>query len=142
MTYIRSTSREVYFKIKEDGLLSKRRLEVYEILYKHGPLTANEIVRIAKEKYPNANQTGFNARLSELKRMEAIIEVGEKQDAVSGHRCYLWDVTDKMPKALPKNARLSRSHLEKCRKILVEVWSDKSLPKHIKDYITKSFKEE
>ena len=48
---IRQTSIDCYNKIKAEGLLSKRRLEVYEILFHHGQLTANEIVRISKKTY-------------------------------------------------------------------------------------------
>lgn len=139
---IRETSIEVYNKIKDDGLLSRRRFEVYEILFKHGPLTGNEIVRVARRKYPDANQTGFNARLSELKRMEVIVEVGEKPDDVSGYRCYLWDVTNKIPKDLPKIKRMSRAHLEKCREVLLEVWKSNDLPRWIKDYIASKFVED
>lgn len=98
----RRTSAQAYRRIEEDGLLSRRRWQVYDILYKHGPLTANEIVRYARRYHPTANQTGFNARLSELKRIGVAVEVGEKPDAVSGQKCFLWDVTDALPLKLPK----------------------------------------
>ena len=71
---MRHTSIEAFNKIKEEGLLSRRKMEVYEILFRHGPLTAHEIVSIARDKYPQANQTGFNARLSELKEVGYINE--------------------------------------------------------------------
>ena len=98
----RQTSIAAYNKIKSDGLLSKRRLEVYQILYKFGPLTAHEVVNIARSKYPKANQTGFNARLSELRTMTVVDEVGEKADKVSGHLNILWDVNSNLPIKLPK----------------------------------------
>ena len=98
MNSTRRTSLETYKKIKENGLLSKRRWQVYDILFQYGPITANELCRIALTKYPEANQTSFNARLSELSRMGVIYEVGEQTDRVRGNRSILWDVTDTMPK--------------------------------------------
>lgn len=118
---MRLTSINAYNRIKDEGLLSQRRLEVYQILYQHGPLTANEIVRKAKESHPNVNQTGFNARLSELKRMKVVAEVGDRHDEVSGHRCLLWDVTDGLPSKLVVND-LTRKHLLKCREVLQKVY--------------------
>ncbi len=98
----RHTSAQAYRRIEEEGLLSNRRWQVYDILYKHGPLTANEIIRYARRYHPTANQTGFNARLSELKRIGVVVEVGEKPDAISGQKCFLWDVTEGLPLKLPK----------------------------------------
>jgi hypothetical protein len=136
---MRETSIEVYEKIKGEGLLSRRRFEVYAILYDHGPMTGNEIIKVAKSMYPDANQSGFNARLSELKKMGVAVEVGEKPDDVSGNRCYLWDVTSKLPTALPKINRLPRAHLEKCRDILAKIWESGELPTGVRDYITSQF---
>jgi len=98
----RQTSIDALNEIKTSGLLSKRRLEVYEALFYYGPLTANDLVRQMKQQYSNANQTGWNARFSELERMEVIIQVGTKQDDISGHECIVWDVTGKLPTPLPK----------------------------------------
>ena len=94
---MRKTSLETYQKIKDNGLLSKRRMEVYDMLFHHGPLTANEIVRKAKLLHPKTNPSSYNARLSELKRYGLAIEVGEKEDDVSGNNCFLWDLTDNLP---------------------------------------------
>ena len=94
---IRQTSIEAYNTIKENGLLSKRRWEVYDILFHHGPLTAHEVVQVARKQYPYANQTSFNARLSELKKEGVAIEVGSKTNEVSGVSNYLWDVTSGLP---------------------------------------------
>lgn len=106
----RQTSAEAYRKIKEEGLLSLRKMEVYQILYKYGPLTAHEIVSVARSKYPSANQTGFNARLSELKKVGCAIEVGEKVNAISGKKNYLWDVTSSVPIKLEKTVKHKCEH--------------------------------
>ena len=110
----RETSIDCYEQIKAEGLLSKRRMEVYEMLFQHGAMTANEIVRKSKKVYPNTNASSFNARLSELKARGAIIEVGEKKDAVSGNNCFVWDLTDKLPtkpnkRETPKGKRVGQA---------------------------------
>lgn len=99
---VRETSVISYNTIRDSGLLSKRRWEVYDILYQHGPLTAHEIVAIARRTYPNANQTSFNARLSELETIDCVRRVGKKTNPTSGIENYLWDVTEKLPKKLTK----------------------------------------
>lgn len=96
----RQTSIDCYNAIKANGLLSKRRMEVYEILFKYGPMTANEIVRISKISYPNTNPSSFHARLSELKKYGVIVEIGEKKDIVSNNNCLIWDLTDRLPKKI------------------------------------------
>jgi len=105
---VRQTSIETYRKIESDGLLSKRRFEVYSMLFDSGPLTANEIVRHSKQHYPNTNPSSFHARLSELKRLGVAVEVGTKQDPVSGNRCYIWDVTDKLPIKIEREFKLPK----------------------------------
>ena len=103
----RQTSIATYHQIEQEGLLSKRRLEVYQILFKYGPLTAHEIVDVARTKYPKANQTGFNARLSELKTLGVVSEVGAKKHEVSGKQNILWDVTSELPKKTEPDSNLS-----------------------------------
>lgn len=102
---MRSTSIATYNEIKASGLLSKRRFEVYDTLFHHGPMTANDLVRHFKAQNPDANQTGWNARFSELERMGAIKEVGTKKDLVSGNDCTLWDVTSELPVKLEKSSK-------------------------------------
>lgn len=98
----RQTSIETYNKIKSSGLLSNRRFEVYDMLYHSGPMTANDLVRLQKEKNPNANQTGWNARFSELEKMGVIKAIGTKKDSISGNECVVWETTNELPAKLPK----------------------------------------
>jgi Fe2+ or Zn2+ uptake regulation protein len=100
---MKKTSIETYKKIKDNGLLSQRRMEVYEILFNFGPLTAHEVVKVARNKYPEANQTGFNARLSELEKMGVVNVCGEKVNPVSGCKNSLWETTDHLPIKIIKN---------------------------------------
>lgn len=96
-TTSRDTSLAAYRTIKENNLLSERRLEVLEILAHFGPLTAHEVVSVGRKKNPLANQTGWNARLSELESMGVVKTVGEKLNEVSNVLNMLWDVTGSLP---------------------------------------------
>lgn len=102
----RKISLDAYNKIKENGLLSKRRLEVYHILFHNGPLTAHEVVAIARQNHPLSNQTSFNARLSELRNRGVVFEVGFKTNPVSLVENILWDVTDSLPAEPVKTQKL------------------------------------
>lgn len=101
----RKTSLEAFEYIKSNGLLTKREFQVYEILFEHGPLTAHEIVSIARKKYnlPDANQTGWNSRTGIMEKAGVIENVGEKAHPTSGRLNILWDVTDKKP--LPREKK-------------------------------------
>jgi hypothetical protein len=111
----RTTSAIAYHEIRESGLLSKRRLEVYEYLYQNGPMIAAEIPI-----------TGAWKRLSELKERGVAHEVGEKKNALTGHLSVLWDVNEALPSEPPKKEKTARglTHLN-------SVWRPiEEAPKH------------
>lgn len=105
----RQTSIAAYRSIKENGLLSKRRWEVYDYLFVNGPCTA---LRVWREVAPKSANGGITTRFSELKRMGVVQEVGETKDA-TGMRAILWDVTARLPIPLQKKAARSRKQLLK-----------------------------
>lgn len=118
----RDTSIEAYNKIREGGLLPARRWEAYDILYRHGPLTANEMMFIAKEE--DAGRThqyleSIGRRLSELRDQGAIREIGSRVCSQTGMRCLLWDVTSKIPDPLPKKKASKQIIAEQASYILV-----------------------
>ena len=123
----RETSIECYNNIKANGLLSKRRMEVYEILFKHGPMTANEIVRKSKELYPDTNPSSFHARLSELKTCGVIVEIGEKKDVVSNQKCYIWDLTDNLPKEVKVKRKTRKTKVNEALQALRELYKKKDI---------------
>ena len=41
---VRSTSADAYRKIRDEGLLSERRWQVYDALFAHGPCTGMELL--------------------------------------------------------------------------------------------------
>lgn len=93
----RQTSIQAYRTIEANGLLSKRRFQVYSALFHGGPLTAAELAH----KIPGykSESVGFNihARLCELRARECVIELGEKKCSLTGNNVILWDVTEKLP---------------------------------------------
>lgn len=101
---IRETSVEAYHKIEEEGLLSTNRFQVYEVLYRHGPLTAGEIFDFFQnEKIGHTVVKGsVCARLTELRHLGVAQEVGSREWDATGHRGLLWDVTKNIPMKQPK----------------------------------------
>jgi hypothetical protein len=95
----RQTSVEAYQRIKDDGLLKGRHLELYEILFEQGPLTANQAfdVLAARRGGDFRYDSNTRARFTELRNMGVIDEVGTTKDPVTGFRVIQWDVTDRVP---------------------------------------------
>ena len=91
----RETSKEIFETIKQTGFLKGWRLKVYEHLFQHGPLTAQQLI----EQLHPKNRSTVDARLGELKRMAAVRNTGETTND-SGHKVLLWDVTNNSPKKL------------------------------------------
>lgn len=90
----RQTSIDAYNKIKADGLLNGRRMQVYETLFAHGPLTARQVWRMVD---PEAPTGGITTRLSELRERTCVAEVGKVIEPETGHEVILWDVTPWLP---------------------------------------------
>lgn len=106
----RETSLEAYRKIQEDGLLSKRRWEVYESLFKCGPATAMGIFNFMAQYRGNKVAANVYARLSELRDMGCVREVGDQVDPMTRMRVILWDVTKSLPVKFEKAKRHKCPH--------------------------------
>ena len=91
---IRQTSIDCFNQIKEEGLLSKRRLEVYEALLSSAPCTSSEAIRNAKTTF---GVFGVSSRFTELRDLGVIYEKGEKQCSITGRNVIEWDLTDRLP---------------------------------------------
>ena len=90
----RQTSIDCYNQIKEQGLLSKRRLEVYEALLSTAPCTSSEAIRNAKTTF---GVFGVSSRFTELRDLGVIYEKGEKKCSITGRNVIEWDLTDRLP---------------------------------------------
>ncbi len=102
---IRKTSIDAYKQIEAEGLLSKRRWQVYKALFHEGPLTASQIAN----NIPGfkSESVGFNvhARLCELRSMGVVDEIGEVDCPITSRRVIQWDVNDKLPLKFEKEIR-------------------------------------
>jgi len=109
---IRKTSIEAYKRIKDEGLLSQRRWQVYDLLYKHGPMTGSQLAIEFKTKYgslaPNAGN--MVTRLGELRDAGAAEELGTRICPITSHRAIIWDVTGKLPKKTTKPTKIKCKH--------------------------------
>ena len=84
-------SLETYNRIKSLGLLTGRRLAVYECIYHWGPMTATEV-------YKRLNlETNNSGRFTELNEIGAIKPVSIKENA-NGNQETVWAVTGELPK--------------------------------------------
>lgn len=98
---VRETTLECWKKINEEGLLSKRRMEIYNALYACGPMTSNELFR---EMARVSERVNYNivTRLGELRDMGVVIELDTRPCRVTGIEVIVWQVTNKLPIELPR----------------------------------------
>jgi hypothetical protein len=104
----KETSVEAYRIITEYGLLSSLRMEVYKIIFNHGPLSAQEAWHLAKEDPKSLiknRRDGITQRFSELERLGVIKNSGKGICSVSGRMVIKWVVTGHRPLKLDKATR-------------------------------------
>jgi len=118
---IRDTSIGSYREIEDNGLLSRARFIIYEILFSDGPLTAGEIFTILKDEGgPHSVVKGsVCARLTELRRSGVVREVSKRICSTTGMTAIVWDVTSKLPTKFKKSYREELKEVEnKIRKLI------------------------
>lgn len=119
---IQHTSIDAYHKIEADGLLSRRRWEVYDYIFKLQPCSIGDILAgLARQ---GQNTGTYSGRISELLALGVIEPWGEKVDHRTGHSVILWHTTGNLPGALPKKetktqaiARLMKENQELRRQL-------------------------
>jgi len=92
---MRDTSIDAFHEMEE--VLSLMRLEAYNMLHDHGPLTGREM-------NARADNPSFHKRLSELEDMGVIYTPGKRVCTVTGLLVHEWLVTSGSPKKLIKQA--------------------------------------
>ena len=116
----RQTSIDCFSQIKEEGLLSKRRLQVYESIYNSAPCTASEVF---KEKNLKTNQSG---RFTELRDLGVIYEKGERICSITGRNVIEWDLTDRLPIIIKKHNKTKKQRLDDALNSLRELYKNKN----------------
>jgi hypothetical protein len=129
---VRQTSIDCFNQIKKEGLLSKRRLEVYEAIFKNAPCTTNEAL---KDVYSGSH--GVGSRTTELRELGVIYEKSQRKCLITKKSVIEWDLTDNLPKELPKSNRKDKV------KILKAMIAELQLPinqiEKIQSYIDTNF---
>jgi hypothetical protein len=115
----RQTSIDCYNKIKQEGLLSKRRLQVYESIFNYAPCTASEVFN---EKNLKTNQSG---RFTELRDLGVIYEKGERLCSVTGRNVIEWDLTDRLPIKIKKSNKTKKHKIDDALNSLRELYKKK-----------------
>ena len=118
----RKTSIECFNKIKQEGLLSKRRLEVYEALYTSAPCTSSEAIRNAKTTF---GVFGVSSRFTELRDLGVIYEKGEKQCTITGRNVIEWDLTDKLPVNFKSKNKTKKQRIDDAINSFRELYKNK-----------------
>ena len=118
----RQTSIQCFNKIKQEGLLSKRRLEVYEALYTSAPCTSSEAIRNAKTTF---GVFGVSSRFTELRDLGVIYEKGEKQCTITGRNVIEWDLTDKLPVNFKNKNKTKKQRIDDAINSFRELYKNK-----------------
>jgi hypothetical protein len=105
---MRETSLSAYGVIKSNGLLSERRFEVYDVLVRKGPMTANEVFVVLNEESKGSINAASNsaARFSELRDLGVIKECGVRTCKITGMNVIEWEAIDAIPKKFTAKERI------------------------------------
>lgn len=114
----RQTSIDCYNQIKAEGLLSKKRMEIYKHLLNGSCITAKELED--KMNYNYAHQ-----RLSEMRELGVIYERGIRECKVTGRQSIEWDLTDKLPKDTKPSTNRKKERASNALNALRELYKNK-----------------
>ena len=117
----RQTSIDCFNEIRENGLLSGRRLEVYEAILKNAPCTTNEALQ---DVYSGSH--GVGSRTTELRDVGVIYEKGEKKCSITGRNVIEWDLTDRLPVNLKKTNKTKKHRTDDALNSLRELYKNKN----------------
>ena len=120
----RQTSIDCFNQIKQEGLLSKRRLEVYEALLSSAPCTSSEAIRNAKTTF---GVFGVSSRFTELRDLGVIYEKGEKECSITGRNVIEWDLTDRLPVNIKKSNKTKKQKIADALNSLRELYKNKDI---------------
>jgi DNA-binding Lrp family transcriptional regulator len=121
----RQTSIDCYNQIKAEGLLSKRRLQIYEVLLENGPLSGTEIAILFKKKhFITGHSEGVRNRITELVSRGVICDNGTKTCNITGKTVTEWDLTDRLPVKV-KNISAKKRRAEEAINGLRELYQNR-----------------
>jgi hypothetical protein len=100
------TSIETYYAIKNSGLISEKRMKVFDIFYQNPQgLTGAEVSDIYRKEHPTSQHSEtIRNRITELVQMGVLAELGAVECQFSKRNVMKWCCIDKMPIPLEKKA--------------------------------------
>lgn len=105
---IRETSIDAYHFIKENGLLVKRKWEIYNFMFNHGPLSCRQAIKLLSQQQNSKfhMSQSYSPRFCELRDEGYFREVeGGTVDPDTRRPVILWDVTSRVPEKIEKKKR-------------------------------------
>lgn len=89
-------------QIEDEGLLSRMRLIVFEVLFTAGPLTASEVAQklMAGGAHVGGGRSGpgnVGARITELCDLGVVRQTGQRACRATGRDVAEWDITGELP---------------------------------------------
>lgn len=101
---VQKTSIETYHAIKRSGLISEKRMKVFDIFYENKDgLTGSQVSQIYKSKYPSSQHSEtIRNRITELCEMGVIAEMGVVECQYTKRKVMKWCCVDQMPVNLEK----------------------------------------
>ena len=137
---VRATSIATYHRIEAEGLLSRKRFEIYSILARAlEPMTANEIGEkmVGEHKAKGKN---VHARLYELIRMGVVVEMGTRHCHETGNRVIIYETTDKMPVKFEKPlSELEKTKLQLAKALKVVECAQELMEARVKNSLDSMF---
>ena len=117
----RQTSIDCYNEIKQEGLLSKMRFEVYAALFSMGkPSTTREV-------YSTMNVVKQEAtRFTELRKLGVIYEVQNRKCTITGRTAIEWGLTDRLPVNIKNTNKTKKQRLDHALNSLRELYKNKN----------------
>jgi hypothetical protein len=111
---VQRTSAETYYDIKNSGLLSEKRMKVFDIFYENeNGLTGSQVSEIYKNKYPTSRHSEtIRNRITELYQMGVLGDLGIVECPFSGRKVTKWTCLDKLPIPLKKKLTLKEKVID------------------------------
>lgn len=116
---VQTTSIETYHAIKKSGLISDKRLKVFDIFYQNPQgLTGAEVSEIFRKNNPTSQHSEtIRNRITELIQMGVLVELGVVECQFSKRKVMKWCCIDKMP--IPLEKKLTKK--EQINEILEDI---------------------
>lgn len=95
----RQSSIDVWKEINNGGYIGRKQLQVYNVIYKHGPMSGAEVskfMRIAGQR-KNLESENVRNRITELVKLGIVREIGRDICPISNRSVLFFEVSGEMP---------------------------------------------